>query len=300
MNPRTSPFRRTVLSATLTVAAATAAVIVPNSSAIAADPPIPEFATAPLSTIHPGISTVTKGAACTSNFVFLDSVGHAYLGQAAHCSGTGESTDTDGCQTASHPLGTPVDLGASGVKGKVAYSSWIAMQKVGETDTATCAFNDFALIRIPNKALNMVNPSIPLLGGPTGLRTGAVESGETVVSYGNSPLRGGIELLSPKQGVSLGTDESGWTHNVYTATPGVPGDSGSGYLDADGNAFGVLSTLALAPLPASNGVTDLAKALAYAQEHSGIAGLRLANGTEGFSPGVLPVLAALTGGVPIG
>ncbi|MGQ0632124.1 MAG: serine protease [Sporichthyaceae bacterium] len=299
MNTRTSTFRRTVLSATLTVAAATATVIVPSTTALAADP-LPEFATAALSTIHPGISTVTKGAACTSNFVFLDAKGGAYLGQAAHCSGKGGSSDTDGCQTESHPVGTPVELGASGVQGKIAYSSWIAMQSVNESDANACAFNDFSLIRIPKSALSKVNPSIPLLGGPTGLRTTDVGSGETVVSYGNSPLRGGIELLSPKQGVSLGSDSSGWSHNVYTATPGVPGDSGSGYLDADGKAFGILSTLALAPLPASNGVTDLAMALEYAQKHSGIAGLRLANGTETFSPGVLPVLAALTGMSPIG
>jgi hypothetical protein len=46
----------------------------------------------------------------------------------------------------------------------------------------------------------------------------------------------------------------------------------------------VLSTLGLAPLPASNTIGDLDKELAYAQQHSGISGLRLVNGTEAFSP----------------
>jgi hypothetical protein len=64
----------------------------------------------------------------------------------------------------------------------------------------------------------------------------------------------------------------------------VPGDSGSAFLDAEGNALGTLSTLAIAPLPASNGVGDLGKELGYAQANSGIAGLNLVPGTEAFSP----------------
>ena len=67
-------------------------------------------------------------------------------------------------------------------------------------------------------------------------------------------------------------------------TPGVPGDSGSAFLDAEGNALGTLSTLAIAPLAGSNGVGDLAHELAYAQQHGGIAGLALVPGTEPFSP----------------
>ena len=67
-------------------------------------------------------------------------------------------------------------------------------------------------------------------------------------------------------------------------TPGVPGDSGSAFLDAEGNALGTLSTLALAPLAGSNGVGDIAHELAYAKAHSGIRRLRLVRGTEPFSP----------------
>jgi hypothetical protein len=67
-------------------------------------------------------------------------------------------------------------------------------------------------------------------------------------------------------------------------SPGVPGDSGSAFVSADGKAIGVLSTLGLAPLPLSNNIGDLGKELAYAQQHSGLSGLRLVNGTEAFSP----------------
>ena len=86
-------------------------------------------------------------------------------------------------------------------------------------------------------------------------------------SYGNSSLRGGVTQLSPKQGKVVSTDGNGWSRTVYTVTPGIPGDSGSGFLDASGKAIGVLSTVALAPLPASNGVGDLSRELTYANAH---------------------------------
>jgi hypothetical protein len=297
MSSRT--FRRTALSAVLTAAAATAAIMAPWGGALAAAPdasPVPQWATDGLSMIHPGVVTVTKNQSCTSNFVFLDEKNNAYLGQAAHCSGTGNASETNGCSAKSLPLGTPVTLGASGAKGKMVYNSWLAMQEAGETDKNACADNDFALVSIPKSALSKVNPTIPVFGGPTGLRSGELKAGEAVLSYGNSPLRGGLSVLSPKQGVSLGTERDGWGHTVYTATPGVPGDSGSGFFDAQGRAFGVLSTLSLAPLPASNGVADLAKCLEYASKHSGIKGLRLANGTKPFAPSLVPAAGGLLGG----
>ena len=58
---------------------------------------------------------------------------------------------------------------------------------------------------------------------------------------------------------------------------------GSGFLDADGRAFGILSTIAARAVPGENGVGDLARELAFAQQHSGIAGLRLVKGTEPFT-----------------
>jgi sugar phosphate isomerase/epimerase len=45
----------------------------------------------------------------------------------------------------------------------------------------------------------------------------------------------------------------------------------------------VLSTLNLAPLPVSNGMTNLAEALRYAADH-GFADVELEPGTEPFTP----------------
>jgi hypothetical protein len=69
---------------------------------------------------------------------------------------------------------------------------------------------------------------------------------------------------------------------IYTVTPDIPGDSGSGFLNGSGQAIGVLSTVALAPLAGSNGVGDLSRELAYARAH-GLADLQVVNGTEPFT-----------------
>lgn len=247
----------------------------------------PAWAPVDQATIHPGVMTTTAGGQCTANFIYVDGAG-VYVGQAAHCSGTGAATETDGCLAESRPLGTAVEVEGAEFPGELVYNSWLAMQAAGETDPNACAFNDLALVRLDPRDHAKVNPSIPVYGGPTGV-TPTVSAGETVYSYQNSSLRGGVAGLSPKTGTSLGQSGGGWTHSVYTVTPGIPGDSGSGFVDADGRAFGVLSTLALLPLPASNGVSDLARMLDYAAGHSEF-DVVVADGTEAFSPAVVGLL----------
>lgn len=266
-------------AAAVTVAVALAAT--GAGSASAAEPRA--WAAAGSATIHPGTPTLTQGAGCTANFVYTDSSGAVYLGQAAHCSGTDSAALAgSGCTTRSRPLGTKVDLPESGVSGTLAYSSWLAMQGKRETDPVACQFNDFALIRIPADALARVNPSVPVFGGPVSVASGGFEPGAAVVGYGNSNLHAGLEPLSAQRGFAIGTDASGWYHVVYLATPGVPGDSGGGYLDGAGGAIGELVSLNTIP-PGSNSLTDIAKALAYARAHSGIKGLKLVPGTEPFT-----------------
>jgi hypothetical protein len=246
----------------------------------------PTWAPASSATIHPGVQVFTNGAQCTSNFVFYDA-SNVYLGQAAHCSSEGGQTDTDGCTTQSLPIGTPVDVTGASKPGTLVYNSWITMQQQGEANADTCAFNDLALIKIDPADVSKVNPSIPFWGGPTGLND-TIGTGQKVLSYGNSELRLGITQLSPKEGYELAQDGNGWSHQVGTITPGIPGDSGSAFIDKQGRAFGVLSTLALAPIPASNGVGDLKRELAYLASHTSLS-VTLANGTEPFRGPLLPV-----------
>jgi hypothetical protein len=257
------------------------------------------WAPAGSATIHPGVMLFTNASSflggasqCTANFVFTDSSGNTYIGQAAHCSSTGEDTETDGCSTKSLPLGTPIytgDIVNGGIQdgtkvGTLAYNSWLTMQKEGQKDAATCAYNDLALIKVDAAQVKNVNPTVPVWGGPDGLATSNAATGAQVYTYGNSILRAGIPVLSPKTGISLGETEesSGWSQQVYTVTPGIPGDSGSGYMDASGDALGVLSTVEFAPVAGSNGVGSLAKELAYANKATG-SGFAVAPGTTPFN-----------------
>ena len=209
---------------------------------------------------------------------------NVYIGQAAHCSGTGGNTATDGCTSGSLPIGTKVDVTGASKPGTLVYNSWLTMQGLHEGDADTCAYNDLALIQLDPADVGKVNPSVPGFGGPTGVGRGAHEHRrDTVYTYGNSELRGGVTKLSPKQGTVVQPQGNGWSRDVYTVTPGIPGDSGSGFLDASGNAIGVLSTVQIAPLAGSNGVGDIAREIAYMHAHSGLGGANVVPGTEPFN-----------------
>src|SRR4029453_7388207 len=125
----------------------------------------PTWAPAATATIHPGVQTFTNGAQCTANFVFTQGT-QVYIGQAAHCSGTGASTDTNGCIAESLPNGTAVEVDGASRPGTMVYNSWNAMQAKGETNADACAGNDFALIKLDPADYGRVNPSIPFWGGP--------------------------------------------------------------------------------------------------------------------------------------
>jgi len=256
---------------------------------VAIGPPAHAATWAPAATapIHPGVQTDTEGAQCTSNFVFSNGT-DVYIGQAAHCAGTGGPTDTDGCLSPSLPLGTKVTVDGATRPGTLVYSSWLTMQQLGEKNADTCAFNDLAIVKLDSADYGRVNPSIPVWGGPVGVSPGNLGTGDTVYSYGNSSLRLGITLLSPKRGINVIDQGNGWSHTVYTVTPGIPGDSGSAFLDASGRALGGLSTVAVLPLPASNGVGDVGREISYMRAHwSGAPSL--VNGTESFKPNALPL-----------
>ena len=249
------------------------------------------WAPAATAKIHPGVQMFTQGAQCTANFVFTDSRNRVYVGYAAHCAGLGGASETDGCRVDSVPLGTTVRFGTGSTLlsngttvgyGKLAYSSWRSMRSRGVTATNLCSYNDFALVRVSAAYVGRVNPSMPHWGGPVGLDTDGVAAGARVYSVGSSSLRLGGGSAA-KTGTLLGTSGGGWTHTVRTGNPGIPGDSGSGFLGPDGRAMGTLSTIALFPQPLSNGVGDLYRELRYAQRWSGIEGLRLVRGTRPFS-----------------
>lgn len=282
---------KTLRPALLLTSAVAATALLTTGAAAAPDG---GWADADAATIHPGVQVVTDGAGqCTANFVFSDG-SDVFIGMAAHCAGTGAATDTNGCDAGSLPLGTSVDIQGADQPGTLVYSSWLAMQAANETDPDACAYNDFAIVEVDPADHGRVNPSIPVFGGPAGTDTDGAPFGSQVYTYGNSSLRLGLTQLSPHVGTSLGTSGGGWTTTVYTVTPGLPGDSGSAVLSQDGEALGVLVTLALAPYAGSNGVTSIDLALQYANAHNTTGNSwTLEDGTEPFSGSVL----SLVGGI---
>ena len=269
----TTPVRKLLLALCATLALAVALPTAAGAWAPAATAPI-----------HPGVQTYTDGSGqCTSNFIFTEG-SDTYIGQAAHCSGTGAATETNGCEADSLPLGTRVEVDGASVRGTMAYNSWLAMQAANESDEEACEYNDLALVKLDPADVGKVNPSIPIFGGPTGIGTAA--PGDQVYTYGNSSLRAGVTALSPKSGAVIDRTPGGWSYSLYTVTPGIPGDSGSAFLNESGQALGTLSTVAIAPLPASNGVGDIGHELAYARSH-GHPDLQLVAGTEPFQPKLL-------------
>jgi hypothetical protein len=255
----------------------TGALVVPSAASAAGE-------------VHPGVQTVTQGAQCTANFIFRDASA-TYIGQAAHCSGTGAATDTNGCTSQSLPIGTAVTIKGATRPGTLVYNSWITMQGKGETNPDACDYNDLALVKVDPADVSRVDPSVPGFGGPTGVAEAPTSAGASVYSYGNSSLRGGVTKLSPKQGSVVQAQGNGWSRDVYTVTPGIPGDSGSGFLDASGNAIGVLSTVQIAPLAASNGVGDLAREIAYMQANSSFTTTTVVPGTKPFNPDLVGAIA---------
>ncbi|MGH3943249.1 MAG: serine protease [Pseudonocardiaceae bacterium] len=278
--------RSTVAAAAVGAVTVLASVLIPGT----ASAEVPIWAQAGQATVHPGVQLDTEGGQCTANFVFHNDT-DVFIGQAAHCAGTGSPTETSGCTSSSKPLGTPVTIAGASKPGTLAYSSWITMVERGEQDSNACAFNDFALVKVDPADRDKVNPSVPIFGGPTGIATEPTAFGDLLVSYGNSSLRGGLTQLSPKTGISLGDQGDGWSHSCFTLTPGIPGDSGSGFMTGEGKALGVLSTLVLLPVAGSNEVGDLSRELNYLNAHGDLGTVSLALGTVPFQASLVPPVA---------
>ncbi len=199
-------------------------------------------------TIRPGV-TIASGS-CTANFVFhsLDNR-TLFIGTAAHCFPDAE-------------IGDPVEVAGGAVQGRLAYSSFLAMEENGDS----IGGNDLALVELLDEARDRVHPAMLSFGGPTGIAETAAP-GDQVFAHGNSTARPDATpgQAGPREGVV--TEHGTWTTGVYFAGPGVPGDSGSPAITADGQALGVVITFEVAPQPASNNLANLDAALGYANEH---------------------------------
>lgn len=255
-----------------TIAAVLGALALPGS--------VEAWAPAGEATVRPGGKVRSEFGQCTTNFFFADRAGRAYLGTAGHC--VSDNVGENRCAAVPLPVGAPVEIEGATKSGRVAYVATAAMLEAREADPMACSYNDFALVALDPADVGRANPTIPVWGGPTGMRDGWVQGGEKVMSYGNSDLRGDNEGIRPMEGYATGLDWArGWSLTAYMATPTVPGDSGSGFIDAAGAALSVLAGVTTAP-PGAESTIDLDMVLAYARDKGGI-DVRLVPGTEPFT-----------------
>ena len=177
--------------------------------------------------IRPGARVVAAHLACTANFLFRSPDNRSlYLGVASHCFGLDPAEAVD--------VGTPVTIAGIRNAGTVAYSGWAH----DEADD-----NDFGLVLLSNSPAvrARVSPAMLYYGGPTQMgATVDVESGDLVMTYGNSVQRDEDDPENPREGYVVREDSGLFA--VLTEQGGVPGDSGSGLMTFDGQAVGILST----------------------------------------------------------
>src|SRR3954451_12407957 len=155
---------------------------------------------------------IVAPAGCTANFIFA-SGGSQYVGTARHCvNSIGEEVTMQ------------VDPTTLAVVGTVAYM----------TSGEGVPGNDWSLIKIDPAVASKwgVTPSIPVVGGPSGVYTGC-DVGTPLVHYGHGY---GVAVA---QGKLEGGVSTNWHNDGFGwAGAGAPGDSGSGVLTADGQAVG--------------------------------------------------------------
>ena len=222
--------------------------------------------------------------------------GHDYVGYAAHCAGTGEATDTNGCDAGSLPLGTRVHVRRGRQPGQCGHHRRRRDARVlvladhaaarARRNPNTCAYNDLALVKVDAADVAQGEPVVPFWGGPVGIDTDGTAAGDQrlLLRQLQPPRRGRRALTQP--GVSLGDDAARRLDPPAStpSTPGVPGDSGAASSMPTGNAVGTLSTLAIAPLPARTTSATSPTSSPTRRSTRGIAGLQLVNGTEPFTP----------------
>lgn len=210
------------------------------------------------------------GRTCTANFLFSTPDNRTlYIGTASHCVGHLR-------------VGDEIGVAHGRVTGTVVYCSFGAIAHTTQclnTPQASLEgseWNDFALIRIPDDARDLVHPAVEFWGGPPGFAPSDHERGDLALTYGNSDLRDADQddasgPLDPREGVVWASEDP--TTYVKFAGDVVSGDSGSPALDRQGRAMGVVVNLSASdtgavPDPLVTGVPHLEPMVAWMEANT--------------------------------
>jgi len=178
-------------------------------------------------------------------------------------------------------IGTPATIEGAKYKGTFVYSSLVEMVLRGQTHNVNrCTFNDLALVRIDRRDIKRTNPSVPMLGGPTGVSKDQPAAPDQLSVY----------LATASNAQAINTSGGGWSHAMMVDAPVMGSDLGGPVLTSDGKGLGMVSGV-----PTANGrtlVNDLYREVRYLQTVKKFADVHLAKGTAKFSP-MLPLLSTL-------
>lgn len=272
----TSALARRTAAATLGVAAC----LLPGTVATAATGAgHPQWASTKTATIHPGVSVeVGNSPVCRAGFILTDGR-HAFIAIPASCVGTGPA-DNSKCDATQDPIGTPATIKGAKYKGKLVYSSIVTMVLHAQTHKVNrCTYNDLALVRLDNRDIKRTNPSVPVLGGPTGVSQDQPAFPDQLSVY--------ALMASPAE--ALQTNAGGWSHSMMVDAPLASSDIGAPVLTAKGQALGMVSDV-----PTGKGqtlVSDFHREIHYMHTVKKFTDVHLAKGTVKFSP-ALPLALA--------
>jgi hypothetical protein len=244
--------------------------LLPGDTAAAAAGRHPQWASARSATIHPGVSVSMGGVTCRAGFIFTDGT-HAFVSVPASCSGSGP-VDNSKCDAGQDPLGLPVTIAGAKHKGRLVYSSITMMQLRSQRSVNRCTYNDLSLVRLDNRDIKRAKPSVPALGGPTGISTAQPAAPDQLSVY----------TITASPAEALQTSGGGWSHSMMVDGLVTGTDIGAPVLTGNGQALGMVSGV-----PTANGQTldsDLGREVHYLQTVRQFADVHLAKGTVKFSP----------------
>ncbi len=248
------------------------------------------WAPADQATIHPGVQTVHGRRPVHRQLRLPGRLATVYLGQAAHCSGTGGATETNGCDSGTLPLGTPVEIDGAVAAGNARLQ--LLADDAGERRDRPRHLRVQRPRAGPDRPgrRRQRQPLGPRLRRPDRPRRQPSASlGSTVYSYGNSSnCAFGVTKLSPKQGVRRPERRRRLEpHVVYTLTPGIPGDSGSGFLNEAARRSACSARCRSRRWPAPTASATCSESSPTRDANGGFPALQLVPGTEPFNADLL-------------
>ena len=235
----------------------------------------PHWASIASARIHPGSSVVIAGTPCVAGFV-LRSGHRVFLTVPASCTGVSSGKPTDGCSEAQVPGGTPVTIRGARHPGTIVYSSFTQMQLHGETRPNRCQNNSLSLILLDRRDIRRTNPSVPVLGGPTGVATSAPPRGAQLYAY----------IKSSTTAVATKSQASGWAQQMVPAASAGTSDIGSPVLTQTGKALGMVTIVQQTNAGPST-VSRLDHELRYLRRTHGFHHVHLVSGTASYKPPAL-------------